>query len=102
MAQELTESDLAPIKVKAKGDPRETVGYYDILRRRGGDVFVLKPVTIKEKNGKEKVLTPKQQFSERWMTKVPDDIPETKPGHFNKVGKGQPRPEPSETDKEVL
>lgn len=83
------------MKVRAKGASDVWVGYYNHIRRRGGDVFTLQPITRMRKgsDGKEKMvtITAAQQFSERWMEKVPDQAPETRPGHFNKVGRGDAR-----------
>jgi hypothetical protein len=89
------------MKVKAKGEPSEWVGYYNHIRRRGGDVFTLLPIETKDRKGQPKIITPENQFTDKWMIKVDEDVPESKPAHFNKIGKGQPRPEP-DTDKEVL
>jgi len=78
------------MKVRAKGPPDTWVGYYNHIRRRGGDVFTLSPVEIKQ-NGKSTTLVPEKQFSSRWMDRVPEELPETKPAHFNQVGRGQSR-----------
>lgn len=84
------------MKVRAKGPKDVCVGYYGHLRRRGGDVFTLVPVTRMRKNKETlkmepTVITAEMQFSERWMERVSEKIPETKPGHFNKVGRGDAR-----------
>lgn len=80
------------MKVRAKGNSTDVVGYYGHLRRRGGDVFVLQPIKTIRK-GKPVVIPVEKQFSERWMEKVPDVVPETRPQPFNSVGAGRPRPE---------
>lgn len=84
------------MKVRAKGPKDVCVGYYGHLRRRGGDVFTLVPVTRMRKNKETlkmepTVITAEMQFSERWMERVSEKLPETKPGHFNKVGRGDAR-----------
>lgn len=89
------------IRVRAVGEPDIHVGYYNHLRRRGGDVFVLRPVVRKRfikgpdgkpTRGKEEILiTAEQQFSERWMVKVNAAIQETAPRHFNEAGRGRKR-----------
>lgn len=84
------------MKVRAKGPKDTWVGYYGHLRRRGGDVFTLVPVT-RERLNKEtgrmekKVITAEMQFSERWMERVSDKARESKPAHFNQVGRGDAR-----------
>lgn len=94
------------IKVRAIGDRDIYVGYYNHLRRRGGDVFILRPVirerfvkvidpvTKKEINSRKKerlLITAEMQFSQRWMEKVNPKAPETPPTHFNLVGRGRKR-----------
>lgn len=84
------------IKVRALGDADVHVGYYNHLRRRGGDVFILRPIIRerlnKETKKKERVLiTAEQQFSEKWMTKVDSKVPVNAPTHFNKAGRNRPR-----------
>lgn len=100
------------IRVRAKGEPDVYVGYYNHLRRRGGDVFIIRPIirtreVEKVRDGKvvmdsdprlkvprplkEKkvvLITAEQQFSERWMERVNKPLPETAPKHFNVVGRG--------------
>lgn len=77
------------------------MGYYDHKRRREGAVFELKPITRKRvKDGVEKEVTirPDQQFSARWMEKLPEaaaapkvdttgDKPQFGPGMGTKRGK---------------
>ena len=63
------------MKVRAKGEQGQVAGYYGHFRRRGGDVFTLE-------NDKH--------FSEKWMEKMPDSEPETKPTtvkRFGEIGK---------------
>lgn len=84
------------IRVQAIGDTDIFVGYYNHLRRRGGDIFTLKPVIRdrlnKETKKVEKILiTAEMQFSERWMRKVPVNEEETAPVHFNQAGRGRKR-----------
>lgn len=81
-----------PIRVRAL-----KTGYYDDVRRRPGDVFDLHPregtfteKVVDEKTGEvktekatstpltkevEKVLSAEDQFSKKWMEKVPADTP---------------------------
>lgn len=95
------------IKVRAIGDRDIHVGYYNHLRRRGGDVFILRPVIRKRvikvldpiakrevasKKSEDILITAEMQFSERWMTKVGVAAAETSPAHFNEVGRGRNRP----------
>lgn len=110
-ASSLTPEQLAiemkkTIKVRAVGEPDIFVGYYNHLRRRGGDIFILRPVVrdraimvedpvtkrMVNSRKKEKILiTAEMQFSERWMMKINTNAPETPPAHFNKVGRGNAR-----------
>jgi len=78
------------MKVRAKGEADTWVGFYHHVRRRGGDVFALIPVET-VRNGKPVMIPPERQFSEKWMEKVEESLPESKPAHFNVIGKGQPR-----------
>lgn len=107
MTKEQVQAELRKtIKVRAVGAQDIYVGYYNHLRRRGGDIFILRPVirerfvkvidpvTKKEINSrtKEKILiTAEMQFSERWMEKVNPKTPETPPVHFNQAGRGRKR-----------
>jgi len=116
----MTEEQLAKemkktMRVRAKGDGDAFVGYYNHLRRRGGDVFVLRPIVRKrdvivldkdkkpvmifdgrfkkevpKKETKVVLITAEMQFSEKWMEVVKERLPETAPVHFNKTkgGKG--------------
>lgn len=94
------------IKVRAIGDPDVYVGYYNHLRRRGGDVFILRPVVrdrgirvedpitkrmVSSRKSEKILITAEMQFSERWMVKVNTNAPETSPAHFNAVGRGRKR-----------
>ena len=105
---ELTPEQLAAemkktMKVRALGEPDIFVGYYNHLRRRGGDIFVLRPVvreraimvedpiTKRKVNSRKKeriLITAEMQFSERWMMKVNTSAQETTPRHFNDIGRG--------------
>lgn len=62
------------IKVRAK-----ELGYYDLKRRRIGDVFELvdKKGHRREGNGKliPIVIKAEDQFSEKWMERVDDSVP---------------------------
>lgn len=78
------------MKVRAKGDPSNWVGYYGHVRRRGGDVFELVPIkTIK--NGKPITIMPEQQFSERWMERVGKQSLVSKPATFRELGRADGR-----------
>ena len=71
-------------------------GYYDHLRRREGDVFTLASITglvmdVKTGQHVSATIPPEKQFSSRWMEKVADTSPETRPVHFNKRGDGDGR-----------
>lgn len=101
------------IRVKAVGDPEQNVGYYNHLRRRGGDVFILRPIVRKretivmdgnkpvmifdnrfkkevpKREIKTVLITAEQQFSEKWMERIKENLPETKPVHFNKTNAGK-------------
>jgi len=107
------------MKVRARGESDAWVGFYNHVRRRGGDVFELIPMeaTVRLgdkfssskgertnlKPGEKITITPEQQFAPKWMEQVDETTPETKPEHFNKVGKGRPRAEVgASTDREVL
>ena len=79
------------MKVRALGASDMWVGFYNHVRRRGGDVFTLIPQEGLDKDGKPKTITPDQQFSKRWMERVDDLTPETRPIHFNQIGAGQPK-----------
>ena len=103
------------IRVRAKGEPDVYVGYYNHLRRRGGDVFVLRPIIrtreinmvrdgkvvmlddprmkmpTPRKEKKTLLITAEQQFSEKWMERINKALPETSPKHFNVVGRGNAR-----------
>jgi hypothetical protein len=54
------------------------LGYHNHLRRYpadsgkpgGGEPFELVPITVTRKDGTEYIMTPENQFSERWMEKV--------------------------------
>lgn len=57
------------------------LGYYEHKRRypadhakgkNGKDVFTLVPIKVKDKNGKEVVVSPEAQFSPSWMEKLED------------------------------
>lgn len=48
---------MAKIRVQVVGDVGKVVGYYDHVRRRGGDVFTIEA----------------HQFSDRWMIKLDED-----------------------------
>ena len=102
------------LRVRAIGEADKFVGYYNHVRRRAGDVFVLRPI-IRERNfiamdaedkpvmiydarvskgvakrqSKVVIITAEQQFSAKWMERVTAPIPETKPVHFNKTKAGQ-------------
>lgn len=73
------------MKVRALGDAGMWVGFYNHIRRRGGDVFTL--------------INPKD-FSKKWMEEVNPAAPETAPEHFNRFGKGQPRVDKPDVDEE--
>jgi hypothetical protein len=63
--------------VKAK-----RIGYYNLKRRREGDVFELKEMTGYKKIGDklEKVaITAEQQFSDSWMEQVEEDDGDERP-----------------------
>lgn len=107
------------VKVRAMGDKDLVVGYYNHLRRHGGDVFRLSPlnthekVPAKDKDGKpimdkgkpkmvDRILTPREQFSSKWMEEVEETARETKPQHFNKVGRGDARREHQKALEEQL
>jgi hypothetical protein len=64
------------MKVRAIGDSDRWVGYDGLVRRRGGDVFT---------------LPDPKMFSSKWMEKVEEDAPESRPAHFNKIGRGDAR-----------
>lgn len=91
------------IKVRAVGEPDIYVGYYNHLRRRGGDVFILRPLVrdraikvqdpiskrmIATKKTEKILITAEEQFSERWMEKVDNSAKENMPKHFNEIGRG--------------
>lgn len=87
-----------PLKVRAKGKVTEWVGTYDLHRRRGGDVFDLKAIIRKRKTGegaaavyKDVLITPEEQFSESWMERVQENIPNTKPAAAKDLGIGSER-----------
>jgi hypothetical protein len=94
------------MKVRALGKPYEWVGYYDHLRRRGGDVFILKPITTIKKNketGEVRKITiaPEQQFSKRWMEKVDDTAPLTKPASSKDLGKADARAQRAQNEEVI-
>lgn len=107
MSKEALEKELKKtIKVMAVGESDIYVGYYNHLRRRGGDVFIIKPiirerfvkmidpVSKREINSKKKekvLITAEQQISERWMVRVKPDAKVNMPAHFNEVGRGKKR-----------
>lgn len=91
------------IKVRVIGEPDVYVGYYNHLRRRGGDVFILTPIVrdraikiqdpvtkrmIAGKKTEKILITAEMQFSQRWMEKVDNNAKETMPKHFNEIGRG--------------
>lgn len=49
-------------------------GYYDLFRRREGEVFELKEIKGLDRTGKPVTYSPEEQFSERWMEKVDDKV----------------------------
>lgn len=66
-------------------------GYIYHQMREVGEVFDLKPVkhTVKlDKDGKPLVITPAEQFSEKWMVKV-DKNAKSEIQPDDKKGKGQ-------------
>lgn len=84
------------IKVRAIGEDDVYVGYYNHLRRRGGDVFTLFPIirdrVNKDTKKKEQILiTCEQQLSAKWMERVNLNAPESEPVHFNQKGRGRKR-----------
>jgi len=56
-------------------------GYYDHKRRVPGEVFTLVPITKISKDGKKIVISPENQFSERWMEKVEKNTPVAQPAN---------------------
>lgn len=104
------------IRVQATGERDVYVGYYNLLRRRGGDRFDLRPIRRMRKldvivDGKpvmiydeglkkeivkkelvEVIITARQQLSSSWMEEVDPSAGITKPQHFNAVGRGKNRP----------
>lgn len=84
------------LKVQALGESDIYVGYYNHLRRRGGDIFLLRPI-IRERLDKvtkkvfKVLITAEMQFSERWMQKVAATLPTNMPKHFNEAGRGKKR-----------
>jgi len=102
------------LRVRAIGDPEKFVGYYNHVRRRAGDVFLLRPIVrqrttivldkndrpvmvydvglkrdVPKKETKTTIITAEMQFSEKWMEKIKSNTPETKPVHFNKTNAGK-------------
>lgn len=57
------------MRVRAKETPRPYAGFYNNVRRRGGDVFDL--IDIPLVNGEH------PHFSETWMEKVSKRVPKT-------------------------
>lgn len=43
------------------------LGYYDLKRRKEGDVFTLKDIKGKDAKGQPFVIPAEKQFSARWM-----------------------------------
>lgn len=97
MSKEELEKEMKKrIKVRAIGEDDVYVGYYNHLRRRGGDVFTLFPIirdrVNKETKKKEQILiTCEQQLSAKWMERVSLNAPESEPVHFNQKGRGRKR-----------
>ena len=94
--EELEKEMKKRIKVRALGDDDVYVGYYNHLRRRGGDVFTLFPIirerVNKETKNKDQILiTCEQQLSAKWMERVNSNAPESVPVHFNQKGRGRKR-----------
>lgn len=67
------------------------LGYYNDVRRREGDIFVLRDKkklkrddrgrTVRDRDGKPefKVISAEEQFSDRWMERVDQSVPATAP-----------------------
>lgn len=67
------------MKVRAKEiSNQKYAGYYDHKRRISGEVFVLSPITKINKDGTKVIISPENQFSDRWMEKIEKDIPVVK------------------------
>lgn len=84
------------VRVRATGPDDIFVGYYNHLRRRGGDVFILRPIVRNRKNPETKkleryLISAEMQFSPRWMERVDDNAAESAPKHFNEIGRGKKR-----------
>ena len=84
----MADEGLSAIKVRALGNPGQWVGYHNMYRRRGGDVFTLKTYSVERKNKAGEMVTitipAEQQFSHRWMEKVKETTPETPPSRLTK------------------
>lgn len=97
------------IRVKALGEKDIYVGYYNHLRRRGGDIFIVRPIVrerryisgtqndprtgkeIKKYKTEKTLITAQQQISDKWMVVVKPGKEETQPVHFNEAGRGRKR-----------
>jgi hypothetical protein len=64
------------MKVRAKAILNQKYsGEYNHKRRLPGEVFELFPITRKKKDGKDIIISPEAQFSERWMERVDATAP---------------------------
>jgi len=50
-------------------------GYYEHKRRVAGEVFNLVPLKKIAKDGRTIIISPENQFSERWMEKIDPKAP---------------------------
>ena len=64
------------MKVRAKAiTGQKYSGYYDHRRRIAGEVFTLTPIKKIGKDGRTIIISPENQFSDRWMEKVDPKAP---------------------------
>ena len=64
------------MKVRAKAiTGQKYSGYYDHKRRIAGEVFILAPISKIGKDGRKIIISPENQFSDRWMERVDAKAP---------------------------
>ena len=73
------------------------LGYYDLLKRKEGDVFELKEIKGLDMNGKPVTYSPQDQFSSKWMEKF-DSAQAVK----SKAGSKKPASNVQSSDSEVI
>ena len=64
------------MKVRARAvTGQKYSGYYDHKRRVAGEIFTLVPITKVAKDGRKIIISPENQFSDRWMERLDPKAP---------------------------